>query len=197
MATVHAGRAGGQAMRIVGGEFRGRPLATPRTTAIRPTSDRTREAVFNVLAHRFPEKLAGARVLDLFAGTGALGLEALSRGASYGVFIEESAEGRGVIRTNVEAFGLTGRSKIFRRDATALGEVGTLIPFDLVFADPPYGKGLGERALVSAKTGGWLAAGALCVVEEAAASPFEPGPDFRVLDERSYGETVIRYIEAA
>jgi 16S rRNA (guanine966-N2)-methyltransferase len=184
-------------MRIVGGEFRGRPLATPRTAAIRPTSDRTREAVFNVLAHRFPEKLVGARVLDLFAGTGALGLEALSRGASYGVFIEESAEGRGLIRTNVEAFGLTGRSKIFRRDATALGEAGTLAPFSLVFADPPYGKGLGERALRSAKAGGWLAAGALCVVEEAAASPFEPGSDFLVLDERSYGETVIRYIEVA
>lgn len=184
-------------MRIVGGEFRGRPLAAPRTASIRPTSDRTREAVFNVLAHRFPERLEGARVLDLFAGTGALGLEALSRGASYGVFIEESAEGRGLIRTNVEAFGLTGRSKIFRRDATALGEAGTLTPFGLVFADPPYGKGLGERALHSAKAGGWIADGALCVVEEAAASPFQPGPDFRILEERVYGETVIRYIEAA
>lgn len=194
---IRAARAGGEAMRIVGGEFRGRPLATPRTASIRPTSDRTREAVFNVLAHRFPETLDGARVLDLFAGTGALGLEALSRGASYGVFIEESAEGRGLIRTNVEAFGLTGRSKIFRRDATALGEAGTLAPFNLVFADPPYGKGLGERALQSAKAGGWLAASALCVVEEAAASSFESGSDFRVLDERSYGETVIRYIEVA
>lgn len=187
----------GGAMRIVGGEFRGRPLATPRTSAIRPTTDRTREAVFNVLAHRFADKLEGARVLDLFAGTGALGLEALSRGASYGVFIEESAEGRGLIRSNVEAFGLTGRSRIFRRDATALGEAGTLAAFGLVFADPPYGKGLGERALRSAKAGGWLSPGALCVVEEAAAVAFEPGPGFVVLDERSYGETVIRYIEAA
>ena len=134
-------------MRIVGGEFRGRPLATPRSNAIRPTTDRTREAVFNVLAHRFADRLEGARVLDLFAGTGALGLEALSRGASYCVFIEELAEGRGLIRDNVEAFGLTGRTKIFRRDATGLGEAGTLAPFGLVFADPPYGKGLGERAL--------------------------------------------------
>ncbi len=105
-------------MRIVGGEFRGRPLATPRDHAIRPTTDRTREAVFNVLAHRHAGQLEGGRVLDLFAGTGALGLEALSRGASYCVFIEESAEGRGLIRSNVEAFGLTGRTKIFRRDAT-------------------------------------------------------------------------------
>ncbi|MCF6116852.1 16S rRNA (guanine(966)-N(2))-methyltransferase RsmD [Mesorhizobium muleiense] len=182
-------------MRIVGGEFRGRPLATPRSSAIRPTTDRTREAVFNVLAHRFPDRLVGARVLDLFAGTGGFGLEALSRGASYGVFIEESAEGRGLIRTNVEAFGLTGRTKIFRRDATALGEAGTMAAFGLVFADPPYGKGLGERALRSAKAGGWLAPGALCVVEEAAAAPFEAGPGFSFVDERSYGETVIRFIE--
>lgn len=183
-------------MRVVGGELRGRALATPRDHAIRPTTDRTREAVFNVLAHRFGDRLEGARVLDLFAGTGALGIEALSRGASYCVFIEESAEGRGLIRTNVESFGLTGRTKIFRRDATGLGEAGTMGPFGLVFADPPYGKGLGERALRSARAGGWLAAGTLCVVEESAAAPFDPGPGFSVLDERSYGETVIRFIAA-
>lgn len=184
-------------MRVVGGEFRGRPLATPRDQSIRPTTDRAREAVFNVLAHRFGEKLQGARVLDLFAGTGALGLEALSRGASYAVFIEESAEGRGLIRSNVEAFGLTGRTKIFRRDATKLGEAGTIAPFGLLFADPPYGKGLGEQALQSARAGGWLLSGALCVVEETAAVPFHPGEGFSVLDERNYGETVIRFIEAA
>jgi 16S rRNA (guanine966-N2)-methyltransferase len=184
-------------VRIVGGEFRGRTLATPRSDAIRPTTDRTREAVFNVLAHRFADRLAGARVLDLFAGTGALGLEALSRGASYCVFIEESAEGRGLIRTNVEAFGLTGRTKVFRRDATRIGEIGTLQPFNLVFADPPYGKGFGEKALASVKAGGWLQPGALCVVEEAAVAPFEPGPGFSVLETREYGDTVIRLIEAA
>lgn len=184
-------------MRIVGGEFRGRPLATPRSDAIRPTTDRTREAVFNVLAHRYADKLAGARVLDLFAGTGALGLEALSRGAASCFFIEESAEGRGLIRTNVEAFGLQGRMKIFRRDATSLGEVGTIQPFGLLFADPPYGKGLGERALQSARTGGWLLPGALCVVEEVASAAFAPGPGFEVADERAYGDTVIRFIEAA
>ena len=182
-------------MRIVGGEFRGRPLATPRDQSIRPTTDRTREAVFNVLAHRFADRLEGARVLDLFAGTGALGLEALSRGASHAVFIEETAEGRGLIRTNVEALGLTGRTKIFRRDATALGEAGAMGPFRLVFADPPYGRGLGEHALASALAGGWLAPDALCVVEEKASAPFEPGPDFATVDERGYGETVIRFIE--
>jgi 16S rRNA (guanine966-N2)-methyltransferase len=182
-------------MRIVGGEFRGRPLAAPRSQDIRPTTDRTREAVFNVLTHRFPEKLEGARVLDLFAGTGALGLEAMSRGASHCLFIEESAEGRGLIRTNVEAFGLQGRTKIFRRDATGLGDAGTIAPFGLVFADPPYSRGLGEAALNSALRGGWLLPQALCVVEEAASAPFSPGDGFAVLDERGYGDTVVRFIE--
>jgi 16S rRNA (guanine966-N2)-methyltransferase len=183
-------------MRIVGGEFRGRPLAAPRSQSIRPTTDRTREALFNVLAHRFQEKLAGARVLDLFAGTGALGLEALSRGASHCLFIEKSAEGRGLIRTNVEAFGLQGRTKIFRRDATGLGDAGTIGPFGLVFADPPYGRGLGELALRSALKGGWLEPDALFVVEEAASAQFVPDGEFSVLDERSYGETIIRILQA-
>lgn len=183
-------------MRIVGGALRGRPLAAPRSDSIRPTSDRTREAVFNVLEHRFglPE---GARVLDLFAGTGALGIEALSRGAAHCLFIEESAEGRGLIRDNIEAFGLQGRTKIFRRDATRLGDAGTIQPFDLVFADPPYGKGLGERTLKSAREGGWLKENALCVVEEATAAAFPPVAGFRVEDERSYGDTTIRYLRLA
>jgi len=179
-------------MRIVGGEFRGRALATPRDQSIRPTTDRTREALFNVLTHRYADRLEGARVLDLFSGTGALGLEALSRGAAQCFFIEESVEGRGLIRTNVEALGLQGRTKIFRRDATRLGEVGTIQPFGLLFADPPYGKGLGEAALQSARSGGWLIPGALCIVEEAAEVAFNPGDGFELLDERSYGDTVIR-----
>ncbi len=182
-------------MRIVGGEFRGRPLATPRSSAIRPTTDRTRESVFNVLAHRYADRLEGVRVLDLFSGTGALGLEALSRGAAFCVFIEESAEGRALVRENVEAFGLQGRTKIFRRDATSLGPSGTLGSFGLLFADPPYGKGLGERALASARDGGWVVAGGLCVVEEAADAPFSPGDGFEIVDERSYGDTVIRFVE--
>ena len=180
-------------MRIVGGTFRGRPLATPRSEAIRPTGDRTREAVFNVIAHNWPERLEGARVLDLFSGTGALGLEALSRGAAHCLFIEESAEGRGLIRTNVEAFGLQGRARIFRRDATRLGEAGTIAPFDLVFADPPYGKGLAERALESALAGGWLKPDALVVVEEAASSPFQPVEGFDVLQRREWGETSVTF----
>lgn len=179
-------------MRIVGGEFRGRALATPRDQSIRPTTDRTREALFNVLTHRYADHLEGARVLDLFSGTGALGLEAISRGAAHCTFIEESVEGRGLIRTNVEALGLQGRTKLFRRDATRLGEAGTIQPFNLLFADPPYGKSLGEAALQSARQGGWLAPGALCVVEETADVTFNPGEGFELVDERSYGDTIIR-----
>lgn len=184
-------------MRIVGGDLRGRPLAGPRDDAIRPTTDRARESLFNVLMHAFPGRLEGARVLDLFAGTGALGIEALSRGAAHCLFIEESAQGRGLIRQNVESFGLQGRTKIFRRDATMLGSAGTIAPFTLVFADPPYGKGLGEKALASAAAGGWLVPGALCVVEEAAAAPFATGHEFVLADTRHYGESVLRFLEFA
>jgi len=181
-------------MRIVGGRFRGRPLATPSTNAIRPTTDRTRESLFNILTHRFPEKLEGTRVLDLFAGTGALGLEAISRGARAGLFVEESVEGRGLLRENIEAFGLQGQTKIFRRDATSLGMVGTMEPFDLVFADPPYGKGLGEKAFLSALQGGWLNPDALLVLEEEAEAVPALDERFVVHDERNYGGTVIRLI---
>lgn len=183
-------------MRIVGGEFSGRSLAAPKGSATRPTSDRTRESIFNVLSHRYPESLAGARILDLFAGTGALGIEALSRGGTYCVFVEESVEGRGIIRANVEAFGLTGRTKILRRDATHMGSAGTFQPFGLVFADPPYGKELGDRALRSAAVGGWLTADALCVVEEAADAAFDAGPGFETIDRRDYGDTTIRFLRA-
>ena len=132
-------------MRIVGGEFGGRRLLTPRSDAIRPSSDRLRQTLFDVLAHGYDDAVREARILDLFAGTGALGLEALSRGARHALFVEEDAAARGLIRGNVEALGLTGRTRIFRRDATRLGPAGTVPPFDVVFADPPYGHGLGNR----------------------------------------------------
>lgn len=184
-------------MRVVGGEFRGRPLAAPRSDAVRPTTDRTREALFNVIAHRHGNILDGGRVLDLFSGTGALGIEALSRGASFALFIEESVEGRGLIRDNVEAFGLQGRSKLFRRDAACLGESGTMAPFDLLFADPPYGKGLGEKALASALAGGWLAPHAICVVEEAADHPLGTVAGFDLVDRRIYGNTATHFLKRA
>ncbi|KQT87973.1 16S rRNA (guanine(966)-N(2))-methyltransferase RsmD [Aurantimonas sp. Leaf443] len=185
-------------MRIVGGEFRGRALATPGGDAIRPTSDRNRETLFNMLSHREGFRLPGVRVLDLFAGTGALGLEALSRGAKFCVFIEEGVEGRGLIRRNVETFGLQGRTKIFRRDATRLGEVGTMEPFGLILADPPYGRSLGTAALAAAAAGGWMAPGALLVLEEARGAPFECPADLVLEEERALGETtVLRFLRAA
>ena len=137
-------------MRVVGGKHRGRALAGPKNPAVRPTSDRTREALFNILAHGIDGfKLEDCRVLDLFAGTGALGLEALSRGARFCLFIDEAAASRALIRRNVEALGATGHSKIWRRDATRLGRIENMPVFDLLFADPPYGKGLGEKAIAS------------------------------------------------
>ncbi|WP_245439960.1 16S rRNA (guanine(966)-N(2))-methyltransferase RsmD [Mesorhizobium sp. Z1-4] len=184
-------------MRVVGGSLRGRTLVTPSSPAIRPTSDRTREAVFNILAHAREGGLNGLRVLDLFAGTGAQGIEALSRGASACLFVEEAAEARGIIRDNVEAFGLTGVAKIFRRDATSLGSAGTIMPFDLVFADPPYGKGLGETALSAAREGGWLKPGARAVLEEASSAAFALPAGFVLTDEREYGDTVIRFLDLA
>jgi 16S rRNA (guanine966-N2)-methyltransferase len=176
-------------MRIVGGRLRGRPLAGPRSHAIRPTSDRLRESLFNILAHSHGLPQAETRVLDLFAGTGALGLEAISRGAAQALFVETSVEGRGLLRQNIETLGLTGVTRILRRDATALGPVGTIQPFDLVFCDPPYGKGLGEKALQSAAQGGWLKPGAVCVLEERAGiEPVLP-PGFEPLDRREAGDS--------
>lgn len=180
-------------MRIVGGEFRGRMLAVPKSNDIRPTTDRTRESLFNILSHSYPDALDGTRMVDLFAGTGAVGLEALSRGCRQGLFIEYGVEGRGLLRDNIEALGLQGRAKVFRRDATSLGTVGTMEPFDLLFADPPYGRKFGEKAFHSAAAGGWLVPGALAILEEAADALVEVDPAFRFLEERTFGETKMRF----
>lgn len=184
-------------MRIIGGEYRGRRLVAPPSQSTRPTTDRAREALFNKLQHAFPGRLEDARVLDLFAGSGALGLEALSRGARSCLFIEMAADARGAIRTNVEALDVQGRAKMFRRDATRLGDVGTIAPFGLVFLDPPYGKGLGEKALLSAHNGGWLKPGALCLVEESTAVHFAPPTDFASVDHLKQGSTTVHFIELA
>jgi 16S rRNA (guanine966-N2)-methyltransferase len=181
-------------VRIVAGEFRGRALATPVGDAIRPTSDRLRQTVFDILAHRFDDPVTGARVLDLFAGTGAMGIEAISRGAAYALFVEDSVEGRGLIRRNVEALGLTGRTRIFRRDATDLGPAGTVLPFGVVFADPPYRKALGERALASALSGGWLAPGAILVLEEAAGVTFAPPAGLVSEELRVVGDSQVAFL---
>ncbi len=181
-------------LRIVAGALKGRALATPKGEGIRPTSERHRGALFDILAHGLGCRFEGGRVLDLFAGTGALGLEAVSRGCRFATFVEESAEGRGLIRTNIEAFGLGGCTKILRRDATRLGSAGTIEPFDLVLADPPYGRRLGEAALGEALAGGWLKREALLVLEEALNAPFEPIPGLDLLDERPMGETRLRFL---
>lgn len=182
-------------MRIVAGQWRGRALFGPKDDRVRPTSDKVREAIFNILAHSGLGgfNLEGARVLDLFAGTGAFGLEALSRGAAFALFVDDHAESRAVIRRNVEALNATGVTKIWRRDATKLGERpgNAGLPFDLVFADPPYRRGLGEHAVASALAGGWVAEGAVIVLEEAAdqAPPVIGG--LTCFDRRAYGETQI------
>ncbi len=181
-------------MRIVAGRLRGRPLAVPDGGSIRPTSDRVREAVFNILAHGIDGfSLEGVRVLDLFAGTGALGIEALSRGAASCLFVEEDAVGRGLVRRNVEALGLTGQARIYRRDATRLGPALPREKFGLVLADPPYGKGLGEAALASAAVGGWLEPGSVAVLEERADVAIAWPLGFSPLDDRKWGDTAVHF----
>lgn len=181
-------------MRIVAGRFRGKGLKTPSGQSVRPTSDRLRETLFNVLAHSYDDPVEGARVLDLFAGTGALGIEALSRGAAFALFVDDGVEARSLLRANAESFGIAGISRIFRRDATRLGPAHPVEPFDLAFADPPYGRGLAERALASALAGGWLKPGALVVVEEATESGFAAPDGFREIERRDYGETMLSFL---
>lgn len=184
-------------MRIVAGNLRGRALAAPEDRGIRPTSDRVRESVFNVLQHGIGITLDGARVMDLFAGTGALGIEALSRGAAYVLFVEEGPEARALIRKNIETFGLMGVTRIFRRDATDLGPIGNMAPFALAFLDPPYDQGLAERALVSLRDGGWLAPGAVAVVEERAGAVRTVPDGYTEIDRRSWGDTEVKFLRRA
>lgn len=183
-------------MRIVGGTLRGRKLSTPEGASIRPTSDRVREAVFNILLHGIPDlEIEGARVIDLFAGTGALGLEALSRGAAFCLFVDEGVEARGLIRDNAEALGLTGRTRIFRRDAAKLG-ASSAGRFGLAFLDPPYGKGLAEQALAELRRGNWLEPGGIAVVEESVGAFAEAPSGYVTLDRRSYGDTEVTFLKA-
>ena len=186
-------------MRITGGVFRGRALVSPSDHRVRPTSDKVRQAIFNVLAHHdFGRSFAieGARVIDLFAGTGALGFESLSRGSVFTLFVEESAESRGLIRRNAEALALTGRCKIFRRDATDLGALtpGAGGPFSLAFLDPPYGQGLAGQALASLVDGHWLTPEAIVVIETAKNETAANSGGSETLDERVYGDTRVTFV---
>ena len=180
-------------MRIISGTFSGRRIAAPKGDATRPTADRTREALFNILAARADINLEGARVIDLFAGSGALGLEAMSRGAAWCLFVETDTRARGVIRENVETLGLFGRTRIHRRSASALGvkPAGVGPPFTLAFLDPPYGKGLVPAAMETLSSGGWLAPGAVLVAEQGAREDPADADGFEETDRRRYGAAQI------
>lgn len=183
-------------MRIVAGDLRGRPIRTPSGEATRPTSDRARQAIFNILEHApWSPGLEGARVLDAFAGSGGMGLEALSRGARECLFIDRAEPALAAVRDNVAAFGLGERARLLRQDATRLARRSPAeAPFDLVFLDPPYGKGLGQMALGALHGGGWLADGAVVVLEVGAdeAAPAPAGCE--LLDERRYGAATVMFL---
>lgn len=181
-------------MRVVGGRLRSRPIAGPKGQGLRPTADRLRQSLFNILTHAYGDPVSDARVLDLFAGSGALGIEAISRGAAFALFVDDGIESRALLRDNVATLGLGGVTRIFRRDATKLGPVHPLEPFPLAFLDPPYGKGLAEKGLASAREGGWLTPGALVVVEEAADAGFKAPEGFEELERRPYDDTELVFL---
>ncbi|MDJ0613433.1 MAG: 16S rRNA (guanine(966)-N(2))-methyltransferase RsmD [Rhizobiaceae bacterium] len=176
-------------MRVVGGKYRGHRLVAPKGLSTRPTTDRIRESLFNILNNRL--NFEGLRVMDLFAGTGALGLEALSRGADYCVFVENSPQAIAAINQNIGAFNLAKQVLLLKKDATRLGTLGDLKPFDLVFADPPYGKTLGERAAESVLENGWLNPKAVFVLEEHSKAFPESLNSFELCDLRQFGDTSI------
>jgi 16S rRNA (guanine966-N2)-methyltransferase len=182
-------------MRVVGGRLRSRPIAGPKSHGIRPTADRLRESLFNILTHGYGDPVTDARVLDLFAGTGALGIEAISRGAAYVLFVDDAAEARALLRDNTQTLGLAGVSRIFRRDATRLGPAHPVEPFTLAFLDPPYGKGLAEQALASVRDGGWLLPGSMAVVEEAKDAAFKPPDGYEELERRTYDDTEFVFLK--
>ncbi|WP_309091767.1 16S rRNA (guanine(966)-N(2))-methyltransferase RsmD [Phenylobacterium sp.] len=185
-------------MRIVSGDFRGKALATPPGKTTRPTSDRARQAIFNILEHApWSQGVRDRRVIDLFAGSGALGFEALSRGASFCLFVETDEAARGAIRENVDAMGLFGRTRVHRRDATQLGvRPGADGPaFELAFLDPPYGKGLAEVVLARLAEGGWLAPDTVAVVERGVSEVPLEAPGYEILDTRDYGAAKVWFLK--
>lgn len=189
-------------MRVVGGVHRGRTLVAPAGSTTRPTSERVREALFNILAHGVsdadkPPLPQGARVLDLFAGSGALGLEALSRGATRVLFVDNAPAARAAIRENVETLQAAGATKLYRRDASSLGPMESNCggPFDLVFLDPPYHSGVIPPALDGLREGGWLNPDAVLVIEMASDESLPEHPGYTELDRRSYGDTMLVFLK--
>jgi 16S rRNA (guanine966-N2)-methyltransferase len=183
-------------MRIVGGRLKGRVLKGPASNAIRPTSDRLRETLFNILAHAYDDPVDGARVIDLFSGTGALAFEALSRGAAFAQMVDDNEAARGLIRANTEALGLGDVAKYLRKDARKLGNVPPGGAFSLAFLDPPYGLGLAAPALASLASGAWLTPGAFIVVEEAAEADVPLPAGFSLIETRRYDDTQLQFLVA-
>jgi 16S rRNA (guanine966-N2)-methyltransferase len=186
-------------MRIVAGSLKGRAIVAPEGQNTRPTSDRARQAVFNVLEHAsWAEPLHGARVIDLYAGSGALGFEAVSRGAAFCLFVEIEDDARGAIRENADAYGLMGRTRVHRRSATDLGvrpgSAGEA--FDIAFLDPPYARGLGEQTLARLLEGNWLKPGAIVVFERGSDEPDIDTPGYERLDARDYGAARVLFLRA-
>ena len=187
-------------MRIVAGKLKGWAIVAPEGQGTRPTSDRARQAVFNVLEHAaWAEPLQGARVMDLFAGSGALGFEAMSRGAVFCVFVEIDDEARGAIRENADGYGLMGATRVHRRSAIEMGvrPGSDGEAFDFAFLDPPYGKGLGEQSLQRLLDGDWLKPGAIVVFERGSDEPEIDTPGYERLDARDYGAARVLFLRAA
>ena len=185
-------------MRIVGGKFKGRRLETPTNRDVRPTSDRTREAVFNILAHApFAPTLTDVSVVDVFAGTGALGLEALSRGAKCVTFVDADNQSVGLIKKNAGTFGALRDVTILKLDATLLPPPprAASCPAGVIFIDAPYGQGLTLKALLSLKQKGWLNVDTLLVIEVANDEEFELPVTFTALDERRYGKAKVLFAQ--
>ena len=186
-------------MRIVSGTLKGRTIVAPEGQGTRPTSDRARQAVFNVLEHAaWAEPLDGMRVMDLYAGSGALGFEAISRGAAFALFVETDEEARGAIRENADAYGVMGRTRVHRRSATDLGgrPGSDGEAFDLAFLDPPYRSGLGELTLSRLLEGNWLTPGAVVILERGSDEPEIDTPGYERLDARDYGAARILFLKA-
>jgi 16S rRNA (guanine966-N2)-methyltransferase len=176
-------------MRIVAGSHRGRRLETPADDRIRPTSDRIRESLFNILGHKLDGGFIGKRVLDGFAGTGALGLEALSRGAASALFVDRNREALALCRRNAASLGFAKQADFRPADLTHAGPAAG--PFDLVFLDPPYGEGLAAKALAAIHAAGWLSSTAIVAIEADRAQPEIIPEGFLAIDSRDYGRTRI------
>jgi 16S rRNA (guanine966-N2)-methyltransferase len=179
-------------MRIIAGEWRGRKLSAPLTATIRPTADRIRESIFSILHSRYDGDWPALRVADFCAGTGALGLEALSRGAAHVTFVEKMPAAVQLVEQNISSFKAATRSTIVRADVTKLPHISA--PVEVIFFDPPYGEAIVEAALISAVVQGWAASRTLCILEQPSGTTLSV-PGWACEDVRRYGKTQIMLFE--